>query len=80
MQTDWEVTVDNMECHGIMVGNHENGHPFFPQKVCTDADGLGVTVDDVECHGIMVGNHENGHPFFHRKFVTDADGLGGNCR
>ena len=80
MQTDWEVTVDDLECHGIMLIIHENGHPFFHRKFVTNADGLGVTVNDVKCHRITPIIHENGHPFFHRKFATDADGLGGDCR
>ena len=41
MQTDWESTVDDVECHGIMLIRHENGHPFFHRKFATDADGLG---------------------------------------
>ena len=36
------VTVDDLECHGIMLIIHaENGHPFFHRTFVTNADGLG---------------------------------------
>ena len=78
MQTDWEATVDDVECHGIITmktGIHSSTESL--QLMQTDWE---ATVDNVECHGIMLIIHENGHLFFHRKFVTDADGLGGDCR